>query len=55
MVEWEYKTFEWQVLKHALDESQKPENLGGQGWELVSNDYDVDFRVWVLMFKRPKQ
>ena len=55
MVEWEYKTFEWQVLKHALDESQKPENLGGQGWELVSTDYDIDFRVWVLMFKRPKQ
>ncbi len=39
MVKWEYKTFEWEVLKHALNESQKPENLGGQGWELVSTNY----------------
>tara|TARA_B100001113_G_scaffold227803_1_gene187026 strand:- start:1487 stop:1654 length:168 start_codon:yes stop_codon:yes gene_type:complete len=55
MVNWEYKTFEWAVLKNALEESQKPENLGDQGWELVSTNYDVDYRVWVLMFKRPKQ
>ena len=55
MTQWEYKTFEWEVLKHALAESQKPENLGGQGWELVSTDYDTDFRVWVLMFKSEKK
>ena len=53
MVKCEYKTFDWVVLKHALNESQKPENLGGQGWELVSTNYDTDYRVWVLMFKRP--
>ena len=55
MIKWEYKTFEWAVLKNALEESQKPGNLGDQGWELVSTNYDVDYRVWVLMFKRPKQ
>jgi len=54
MVEWEYITFEWPILKNALEESQKRENLGGQGWELVSTNYDVDYRVWVLMFKRQK-
>jgi len=54
MVEWEYITFEWPILKNALEESQKHENLGGQGWELVSTNYDVDYRVWVLMFKRQK-
>ncbi len=55
MVKWEYKTFEWAVLKNALEESQRHENLGEKGWELVSTNYDVDYRVWVLMFKRPKQ
>ena len=55
MKKWEYKTFEWAILKNALEESQKHGNLGEEGWELVSTNYDVDYRVWVLMFKRPKQ
>ena len=45
---WEYK------FSHSINEKEA-NDLGDQGWELVSTDYDIDFRVWVLMFKRPKQ
>ena len=29
--------------------------LGKEVVEGLETDYDIDFRVWVLMFKRPKQ